>query len=368
MTNLERGPRIIDLARPAHGIAVAVRPSIAVEFLMSLLAAGMPEASETFDARPEGFDDDRSRLSTDALNALDRLGGPGGRPSSNLIGPARRDPVPPDVPSFLEELARTPAEDVWCMLAGGYAPPIADVAPEGTFGAAASGDAEARRVLVRELSRSDDADDGVRALMDLDAASAKRLVLEGFRGWYRDVFRRRAAQTAVLLERDAATKVRLSTEAPPEQLIERATNGLEFQAEGWIRRVVLVPQLAMRPWNVMSADGSDLIICYPIADESLDADRSSPPAQAVRFHRALGDDKRLRMLKLLASRGSATLQELADAVGLAKSSAHHHLVILRAAGLVKVTLEDNSRYRLVREALAPNARLLERFLGEEDAP
>ena len=367
MTSEHRPARVLDLARRARGIGLAVRPSIAVEFLMSLLAFGMPEANDTFDPRPDGFDDDASRLSIEALGALDRLGGPAGRPISSLIGPARRDPCPPDVPSFLDGLDRTPPERVWSMLAGGHAPPIADSVGEGTFAAAAAGDAAARTELLESFRAAGDADDGTAALLDLDAAAAKRLVLEGLGGWFRDVFHR-ADATRVLLERDAAAKERLSVETPLERLIERATNGLEFRAEPWMRRVVLVPQLSMRPWNVMSADGSDLIVCYPLADESLEADGSAPPAQVVRFHRALGDAKRLRMLKLLASRGSATLQELADAVGLAKSSAHHHLVILRGAGLVKVTLEDNSRYRLVRESLAPNGRLLERFLAGGDAP
>jgi DNA-binding transcriptional ArsR family regulator len=81
----------------------------------------------------------------------------------------------------------------------------------------------------------------------------------------------------------------------------------------------------------------------------------------VRLHKALGDEKRLRMLKVLAQ-GPATLQELADAVGLAKSSAHHHTVILRSAGLVRVTLEENSRYSLRREFIPEASAMLGTFL------
>jgi DNA-binding transcriptional ArsR family regulator len=364
MISSEPHGRVIDLARPARGIDVAVEASLPVEFLISLLAFGTPEAAETFEPRPDGLSDEGAAPSPSTLAALDRLGGPGGSPASSLIGLARRHPRPRDVPAFLAVLAEAPAEDVWSMLAGAASPPIAAAVEAGTFAAAAGGDPEARAELVRSLSAQEpDEDDGLAALVRLDAATAKRLVLEGLRGWFHEVFERRAAATAEPLERDAAAKAELVGRVPLKRLVEQATNGLELPSEPWIRRVVLVPHISMRPWNVMSADGSDLIVCYPVADESLEADAASPPPQIVRFHRALGDDKRLRMLKLLASEGSATLQELADAVGLAKSSAHHHLVILRAAGLVKVTLEDHSRYRLARESLQPNAGLLERFLG-----
>jgi DNA-binding transcriptional ArsR family regulator len=81
----------------------------------------------------------------------------------------------------------------------------------------------------------------------------------------------------------------------------------------------------------------------------------------LRLHKALSDEKRLRMLRLLAD-GPATLQQLADGVGLAKSSAHHHLVILRSAGLVKVTLERESLYTLRRDSIYDASRQLGAFL------
>jgi DNA-binding transcriptional ArsR family regulator len=359
------GARVLDRARPPRDVDAAVHASLAVEFLMSLLAFGMPEAADTFDARPEGLSDDGVVPSAPTLRALDRLGGPGGRPLSGLIGPARRDPAA-DVPAFLGRLADVEAEEVWAMLAGACAPPIVDAAGAETFTAAAAGDPSARASLVRVLSADAgdeaDGDDGASALMRLDAGAAKALVLEGLGGWYREVFERRAEATAEPLARDAAEKASLVGTVSLERLVELATHGLELRAEPWVRRVVLVPHVSMRPWNVMSADGSDMIVCYPIADESLDGDVSSPPPQIVRFHRALGDEKRLRILKRLVSREPATLQDLADAAGLAKSTAHHHLVILRAAGLVKVMLEEQSRFRLDRDALEPNLRLLERFL------
>ena len=146
-----------------------------------------------------------------------------------------------------------------------------------------------------------------------------------------------------------------------EALIESATNGLVYVPEGWVRRVILTPHVAMRPWNVTCANGDAYVLAYPVADESLGIDRGAPSAHLVRLHKALGDEKRLRMLRMLA-RSSATLQELADGAGIAKSTAHHHLVILRSAGLIRVTLEEQSRYTLRREFIPEAAGWLPAFL------
>jgi DNA-binding IclR family transcriptional regulator len=61
--------------------------------------------------------------------------------------------------------------------------------------------------------------------------------------------------------------------------------------------------------------------------------------------------------------GEASLGELAEAAGLAKSTAHHHLAHLRAAGLV--TLRGNAReywYGLRAEGLREARSLLGELL------
>jgi ArsR family transcriptional regulator, cadmium/lead-responsive transcriptional repressor len=80
--------------------------------------------------------------------------------------------------------------------------------------------------------------------------------------------------------------------------------------------------------------------------------------RALLLGRALGDEGRIAMLRRLAA-GDATLAELAEAAGLAKSTAHHHLAHLRAAGLV--TMHGNARaywFTLRAEGLADGRRTL----------
>src|SRR5207248_2083975 len=83
---------------------------------------------------------------------------------------------------------------------------------------------------------------------------------------------------------------------------------------------------AMRPWNVSCAHDDTYVFCYPVADESVGGDRTEPPAHLLRLHKALADERRLRILKLLTV-SDRNLQELSDALGLAKSTAHHHKVL-----------------------------------------
>ena len=57
-----------------------------------------------------------------------------------------------------------------------------------------------------------------------------------------------------------------------------------------------------------------------------------------------------------------TLGEAAAELGLAKSTAHHHLAILRHAGFVTIRDEDENVYSLRRD-LPQTGELLSAYLG-----
>jgi DNA-binding transcriptional ArsR family regulator len=71
-------------------------------------------------------------------------------------------------------------------------------------------------------------------------------------------------------------------------------------------------------------------------------------SQTAGLFRLLGDEKRLRLLKLLQS-GQAYCSELSLPVGLSSSTTHRHLRALAAAGFAKAR---ETRY-LVYYSLAP---------------
>jgi DNA-binding transcriptional ArsR family regulator len=85
--------------------------------------------------------------------------------------------------------------------------------------------------------------------------------------------------------------------------------------------------------------------------------------RALLVGRALADEGRVRMLRRLAA-GDATLAELAETAEVARSTAHHHLSHLRAAGLV--TMHGNARaywFTLRREGLREARRTLGELAG-----
>ena len=159
--------------------------------------------------------------------------------------------------------------------------------------------------------------------------------------WHRDLFAAGEAELATRLHADAETKRRLAGEVPASEVVETATNGVVWAPTAATARAVLVPCEVIRPWVDHELAGDAVIFAYPIADAGAD--------RLVRLARVLADENRVAALRLLAER-EWTLQELADELGLRKSTVHHHLAQLRAAGLLRVRFNTKS-YTLRRRPL-----------------
>jgi DNA-binding transcriptional ArsR family regulator len=351
-------PRVLDLAGRSQSRLVEVIATPVTEFLIGLEAFQFGEGAHTFDAGPDWFDQIRTKTGPEVLTALERLGRTAW---GSLLGAALADWWPLEAGGLIDHVAGMADEDLWLLLAGRHVRPFADrVAPE-TFSRAVRGDRAARARLAeadREVSCGRDAKSRI---WDLSAHEVHQLAVAGLRGWYREVFAPQMPQATRVLERDAEAKRRLRRTASDEALIEAATNGVVYVPEPWVRRIVLTPHIAMRPWNVACAHGDAYVICYPVADESLGVDPGAPPASLVRLHKALADERRLRILRLLA-RSDMNLAELSQAVGLAKSTTHHHTVVLRSAGLIRSSAQRENRYSLRREAIDEAGPALRDFL------
>ncbi len=124
---------------------------------------------------------------------------------------------------------------------------------------------------------------------------------------------------------------------------------------------MLAPHLAARPWLLLCQHRDTRIICYP-ADEPREAERDVQE-RALALGRALADEARIRILRRLAD-GEASLNELTELTGLAKSTAHHHLGQLRTAGLVVIRGNARSyRYDLHADAVGDAGALLAELLS-----
>jgi DNA-binding transcriptional ArsR family regulator len=166
-----------------------------------------------------------------------------------------------------------------------------------------------------------------------------------------------------IIRRDADLHVRDRARLGPTELIERVTNGIRWLPEPGLRRVVLAPSHLARPYNFSFAGSDWRLFVYPVSDEALESpDPLAPPQGVLRLHRALGDESRLRILRLLRDR-DWYITEIAERLELSKPTIKHHLAQLRAAGLVTLTEEGGlSYYSLRRDRLDDASSELKRYL------
>ena len=184
-------------------------------------------------------------------------------------------------------------------------------------------------------------------------------VLEAWQTRFAEVEERVAA----MVRHDAADRAVDIRTLDRIDLIERTTGGIRWIPEAAVGRVILAPSYFARPYNyIFSGEGWRLFV-YPLADSALDGtDPFAPPPAMVRLHRALGDETRLRILKLLTER-DLYLTEIAHELGLTKPTIKHHLALLRSAGLLTVTEAGAViYYSLRRDRLAEATRDIGQFL------
>ena len=167
-----------------------------------------------------------------------------------------------------------------------------------------------------------------------------------------------------VIERDVDRRARDIASLTPAELIEQTTAGIRWLSEPGVRRVVLAPSYLVRPYNFTFTGFDWRLFIYPVSDEALEPhDPLAPPQSVLRLHRALGDDTRLRILRLLKDR-DWYLTEIAERLELSKPTIKHHLAQLRAAGLVTLTEEGGlSYYSLRRTRLDDASSELIRFLS-----
>ena len=122
-----------------------------------------------------------------------------------------------------------------------------------------------------------------------------------------------------IIERDIAARLAESGRLEPGDLIERVTGGIRFVPDTAVRRVILAPSYFSRPFNWVHSGPDWRLFCYPVADAAIEErDRQAPSAAMIRLYRTLGDESRLRILKLLVDR-DMYLTEIAEALGYSEA-------------------------------------------------
>jgi DNA-binding transcriptional ArsR family regulator len=128
---------------------------------------------------------------------------------------------------------------------------------------------------------------------------------------------------------------------------------------------VLVPSAFVWPHVRVNCDEPwPFSVIYPASFVVVDARPRIPSADLVRLLRALGDDTRLRALRLIAERPRST-QELAPLVGISEAGLSKHLRQLAQVGVVTSKREGYYvLYSVDADRLAPLSRTLLAFLRD----
>jgi DNA-binding transcriptional ArsR family regulator len=353
--------------RPDTPPAVAIEVSPAYELLESLVTASDSGESDTYEIGPEWIAEARQRAGDDLLARIEAVSHRDSDTFIHLIGLAYDTPAPRDIPGFLDHLRQTDADEIRLHLVQFYSRDTRRLTPPSVIRAAVGGDADARDEFLRTSHPDwEPWTDYLRAILDADGEALKAELVDVIGQWAERVFKPESPTIMPILERDAEVKRDLARDLPLDRFVTTATNGVEFAPRPGIDRVVMIPSFVNRPLVSYLEFGEVLIIIYPVADESISADMDTPPLRLVRLSKALGDEKRLRILRVLAD-GEKTLMELAEMFGVAKTTMHHHMIVLRSAGLVSVGV-GSKRYRLRHETVPDVGALLSGYLGAATGP
>ncbi len=328
------------------------------------------EDHSAFELGREWFDSVAESTPADLVSELVHLGGASCSVWLGLMGLIASSPHPHDVDSVLGHLAEIdPVYLRRSLLA--YKLDDGRVSAE-LIDRAAAGDTNATELL---LGQGHMAEDGAAAelygrLLELPGTELRDRLVGALRRFREDVYRPFEDEFGPATIRAAAARRALVRGADVEAVIEEVTNGLDYRIQPGIGRVVLVPSVVLRPWALIDKHDQTLVVGYPVADEFIDADPDAPPSWVVKLHKALGDEKRLRILRRLSESG-ATLDDLSEMLGLSKSTVHHHVGQLRAAGLVRVRVEGDEhqkKYTLRPSVLSEARHTLDDYLRAAGEP
>jgi len=355
-----KGPRVRDYTDQERRLDVEIDGAPVYEVLLALFVFSDEGELGEYEVGADWFDVARDRASSELLEALDEL-----QPSAeiwlSLVGIAY-DLPDKTVAGLIDHLATIePTRLRAQLLASSWSEAARNASPEDLASAATGDSATLEKLLPADCAKHS----SLRRLLAGAGEDMKRTLVEVIRRFDDEVLLERA-ETARVIARDAGEKEAMVPTMPADRLVEVATNGVTFSLQPDVSGIVLVPSVVLRPWVIITERRTKHIFCYPVAEHSITADPSAPPQWLVQFYKALGDERRLRMLSMLKE-SPASLTELAERLDLAKSTIHHHLRLLRAAGLVRITIGDDKEYSLRRDAVPEASAMLEAYLAEAPA-
>jgi DNA-binding transcriptional ArsR family regulator len=318
-----------------EGVHVLVQPGTGYELLLSAInvadrtARGRLDDATLWRKRIEAVDGGALRADFEKI---------GREPFINLLGFVHAQTEEPSVTNALAAFADAPARDVVLALVGYHRRAMRLVTPTAVMRDAIDGDPDA----IREFRRTSMPDlrywqATLRHVLGRPADEVRAELVDVMTRWYRGGFAELEPAIARAQAADAVRVGELVSTLELDAVLERVSPGINFARELGQSRVVLVPDTVVRPSSVISDHGSTILIGYPVETDT--GDPRVPPDRLIRLANALADPIRLRAMRELAS-GPTTVTELAERLGVPRTSLTHHVRILTYAGLVTLSVDD----------------------------
>ncbi len=352
--------RVKDLrpTNPAAAPELSVRASAAAELLR--LIGVLVDDTEEYDVGPERLAELRGQLSEEHLSALRALDG-GSGVSFHVLSLLGSDlPEPAGVEEMIAALEADPGLG-WRLLLAHHA--HQDQRPDlELLEAVVIGRDGALATLLDDLECASELADEVSSLLATDPEEHGQRLLAAIRA-VQPLWDSVAHESMHAINRDVEYRQsQIDAGKTVAEIVLAATNGYELSEDPSVRRIVLLPSFWIRPWLVVGRRADAEVLTTVVAEEFLILPPEAPSPALLKLFKALADESRLTLLRRLSS-GPISLTEATAELDVAKATAHHHLSILRQAGLVMIGGEGRgSRYALRQDPPAVAAQALAAYL------
>ena len=214
--------------------------------------------------------------------------------------------------------------------------------------------ASPRDVLAQELKKADIGAQAALAVYDRPEELRERMIrlIERFYdGYYRHDLGRRMP----CLERSVAAHRSQSVDDVNElarRLTGRAKSCLDDVCPGPYDTLIFAPSLDMGPYVSCASIGRTHGLLYSCEEEFMGEAPGETEGirRLARIHKALSDEQRLRILRLLRG-GEMYAQEIVERTGLHQSAVSRHLGFMKAVGLLDGRRQGNMKFFSINPAM-----------------
>jgi DNA-binding transcriptional ArsR family regulator len=152
------------------------------------------------------------------------------------------------------------------------------------------------------------------------------------------------------LEQDCLVKNQLLHQYLPLDFVEKVTKGFVLKDFDDLEKIIVYPSYHTSPIVTFAHYQHLHFYGYPVELHPLTPEE--PTTSLVQKGITLSDKNRLKILRFLGNE-ERSFTDIVNYIGLAKSTVHHHMIQLRASGLVQIILSPTTtdRYRLREQGL-----------------